>query len=122
MFDHVTMYVSDFDKNVRFYEETLAPLGCNIQYKDPKERVVGFGTPNQPSFWMVGGTKRTQTHLAFQAQNRKQVEAFYNAAIAAGGKDNGKPGIRSHYHENYYAAFVIDPEGNNIEAVCHRPE
>jgi catechol 2,3-dioxygenase-like lactoylglutathione lyase family enzyme len=84
--------------------------------------VVGYGVPPKPDFWTAEGTpNQPPVHIAFRADNRGQVDAFYQAAIAAGGKDNGPPGLRPHYHQDYYGAFVLDPDGHNIEAVCHTP-
>jgi predicted lactoylglutathione lyase len=84
--------------------------------------VIGYGVPPKPDFWIYGGTPEPDFHIAFRADNRKQVDEFYRAAIAAGGKDNGSPGLRPHYHEHFYGAFVLDPDGHNIEACCHKPE
>ena len=84
---------------------------------------IGFGKDSKPYFWMKGGTATNPSmHIAFEADDRSAVDAFYDAAIKAGGKDNGKPGVREYYHPNYYGAFVLDPDGQNIEAVCHKPE
>ena len=110
-----------------FYENALKPLGIKPLMEVTPEMTgtddshVGFGA-NRPFFWIGTGGKPTPgMHVAFLAQSRKTVDEFYAAAIAAGGKDNGKPGMRPHYHENYYGAFVFDPDGNNIETVCHKP-
>jgi catechol 2,3-dioxygenase-like lactoylglutathione lyase family enzyme len=82
---------------------------------------AGFGVPPKPDFWIGSGSPRDSIHVAFRAANRALVDAFYKAAISAGGRDNGAPGLRPHYHPNYYGAFVLDPDGHNIEAVCHDP-
>ena len=121
MIDHVTANVSDFDGAKDFYGKVLAPLGYSIQAEFPG--AAGFGSGEGiPDFWIGSSEERGATHVAFTAKDRGSVDAFYAAATSAGGKDNGAPGVRSHYHENYYAAFVHDADGNNIEAVCHAPE
>jgi catechol 2,3-dioxygenase-like lactoylglutathione lyase family enzyme len=121
MLDHVSANVSDFDQAKTFYSKALGPLGYSVQVEFPGG--AGFGTGEGiPDFWIGSNEERGATHVAFSAKDRATVEAFYEAATAAGGKDNGPPGVRAHYHENYYAAFVHDADGNNIEAVCHTPE
>jgi len=120
MIDHIGIRVSDLERAIAFYSAALAPLG----YKQIMrfEQFVGFGVPPKPDFWIQGGSAPNQpSHVAFQAIGRQRVRDFYAAAIAAGGKDNGPPGLRPHYHEHYYGAFVLDADGNNIEAVCHEP-
>jgi catechol 2,3-dioxygenase-like lactoylglutathione lyase family enzyme len=118
MIDHVTAKVRDFEQGKHFYTNALAPLGYSLQMEFPG--AAGFGTgEGAPDFWIGTNEERGATHIAFSAKDRASVDAFYEAATAAGGKDNGAPGIRPHYHENYYAAFVHDADGNNIEAVCH---
>jgi catechol 2,3-dioxygenase-like lactoylglutathione lyase family enzyme len=122
MIDHVTANISDFAQAKSFYEKTLAPLGYSVQ-AEFEGIAVGFGTGEGiPDFWIGSSGERGATHIAFSARDRSTVDAFYEAAVAAGGRDNGAPGLREHYHENYYAAFVHDADGNNIEAVCHKPE
>lgn len=127
MIDHTGYSVTDPAKSRRFYELALAPLGYQILREVPTQFtggkvVLGFGVPPKPDFWINEGTPQTpRVHLAFRAENRAQVDAFYAAAIAAGGTDNGKPGLRPHYHPDYYGAFVLDPDGHNVEAVCHAP-
>ena len=122
MLDHVTANVSDLEQAKRFYRDALAPLGYSLQMDFPG-MAAGFGTgEGGADFWISSYEERGSTHVAFSAPDRSTVERFYEAAIAAGGKDNGPPGLRPHYHETYYAAFVHDPDGNNIEAVCHQPE
>ncbi len=126
MFDHVGYAVTDHAKSCSFYLKALAPLGYTVQMEITPEMTgagaaTGFGI-DHPTLWIGEGEKKVSgVHLAFTAKDRATVDAFYKAAIAAGGTDNGKPGIRPHYHENYYGAFVLDPDGNNIEAVCHAP-
>jgi catechol 2,3-dioxygenase-like lactoylglutathione lyase family enzyme len=120
MIDHVTANVSDFEGAKRFYEQALAPLGYSLQMEF--EGAAGFGAGEGiPDFWIGSSAERGATHVAFSAPDRASVDSFYEAAIAAGGRDNGPPGLRPHYHETYYAAFVHDTDGNNIEAVSHRP-
>ena len=129
MLDHVGFAVADAERSKKFYEQALAPLGLSLIMSVTPEQTEaggtahGFGSDGKPYFW-VGDNERVGegTHVAFQADTRAQVHAFYKAALAAGGRDNGAPGLRPHYHPNYYAAFVFDPDGINIEAVCHRPE
>jgi catechol 2,3-dioxygenase-like lactoylglutathione lyase family enzyme len=121
MIDHVTANVGDFGQAKRFYEQALAPLGYSVQMEFPD--AAGFGTGQGiPDFWISSKPDRGATHVAFTAPDRAAVDAFHEAALAAGGADNGAPGIRAHYHETYYAAFVHDPDGNNVEAVTHRPD
>ena len=116
MLDHIGLKVSDFGKSKSFFEKALKPLGYKCMMEFPG--AAGFGA-EQPDFWISQGTPN-QSHIAFAATDRKIVDEFHKAAVAAGGKDNGKPGIRKEYHPTYYGAFVIDPDGNNIEAVCHK--
>lgn len=127
MIDHSGISVSDFDRAKAFYQAALAPLGGSYLFTVPPEhtggvKVGGFGIQS-PCFWINEGAAQTPPlHFAFKAETRTEVDKFYTAAIAAGGKDNGNPGPRPHYHEHYYGAFVLDHDGNNIEAVCHLPE
>lgn len=126
MIDHTGLEVSSLAKSLPFYEKALAPLGIKAIHKFTKEQagadMAGFGEPPKPDFWIAEGTpNKPIIHIAFRAKSRALVDAFYKAAIAAGGRDNGKPGIREYYHPNYYGAFVLDPDGHNIEAVCHDP-
>ncbi len=127
MLDHVGFSISDMKASRIFYEKALAPLGIKVLMEITPEMTggedsqIGLGT-DRADFWIgTGNTRATGVHVAFAAESRKAVDAFYAAALSAGGSDNGKPGIRPHYHENYYGAFVRDPDGNNIEAVCHSP-
>ncbi len=127
MLDHIGFGVSDFARSKQFYERALAPLGYRIVMEvAPQESggdtFAGFGDERKPYFWIGTGNALTgRLHVAFMAKDRAAVDAFYSAAIAAGGKDYGAPGLRPHYHPNYYGAFVLDPDGHNVEAVCHRP-
>jgi catechol 2,3-dioxygenase-like lactoylglutathione lyase family enzyme len=121
MIDHVTANVDDFEQAKGFYAQVLEPLGYALKLEFPGG--AGFGTgEGMPDFWISSHDERGATHVAFTASDRAAVDAFHAAAIAAGAEDNGAPGVRPHYHETYYAAFVHDPSGNNVEAVCHRPE
>jgi len=128
MIDHAGVVVSDYARSKAFYLAALAPLGYALIAEIPKAvtghtDVAGFGEPPKPDFWIsAGSANKPPLHIAFRAASRALVDAFYRAAIAAGGRDNGGPGIRAHYHPNYYGAFVLDPDGHNIEAVCHEPE
>jgi catechol 2,3-dioxygenase-like lactoylglutathione lyase family enzyme len=119
--DHVGLPAHDVAASRRFYEAALAPLGFAVVMEVPGMPGAGFGLPGKPSFWVQPGAGAGGIHLAFHAATRDQVDAFYAAALAAGGTDNGAPGVREHYHPTYYAAFVLDPDGNNVEAVCHDP-
>ena len=124
MIDHVGLSVVDFRRSKEFYRKALEPLGYGLimEFADGPG-VAGFGAGGKPDFWIDGAGKASpKLHVAIGAANRAQVDAFYRAAIAAGGTDNGKPGLRPEYHENYYGAFVLDPDGHNIEAVTHLPE
>jgi len=126
--DHMSLSVEDFARAKDFYGKALAPLGWTLIMEVPAELTgtvdgAGFGVGGKPFFWLAGGGRQTpHAHIAFGCETRAEVDAFYKAAMAAGGKDNGPPGIREMYHPNYYGAFVWDPEGHNIEAVCHAPE
>jgi catechol 2,3-dioxygenase-like lactoylglutathione lyase family enzyme len=121
MIDHVTANVTDIERGKQFYERALAPLGYTLRMEFPG--AAGFGAADgMPDFWIGSSQERGATHVAFSAPDRAAVDAFHEAALAAGGTDNGPPGLRPHYHETYYAAFVHDPDGNNIEAVSHRAE
>lgn len=116
--DHIGIAISDLEKSKQFYIKVLAPLGIKLIAED--QGWIGFGRGWKADFWFgVDKFPQTPMHIAFSAENRKQVDAFYEVAILAGASDNGKPGIREVYHPNYYSAFVIDLDGHNIEAVCH---
>ena len=119
MIDHMGIEVTDLDKSIAFYTKALAPLGYELVMK--WEQFAGFGVKGKPDFWIGKGAPKNTIHVAFRADGRARVRDFYEAAMAAGGKDNGAPGTRPHYHEHYYGAFVRDPDGHNIEAVCHEP-
>jgi len=128
MIDHVGFAVSDFARSKAFYAQALAPLGYALivefgaGHTASGGPAAGFGKGGKPDFWIGGesGLKGT-LHIAIGADDRATVDAFYQAALAAGGRDNGAPGLRPHYHPDYYGAFVLDPDGHNIEAVCHAP-
>ena len=137
MIDHFGFPVTDYARSKAFYEKALAPLGytliMEVRQDEHDSPAAGFGKSGKPDFW-IGGHKRVYArlrralgglnramHIAIATENRATVDAFHRAALAAGGKDNGKPGLRPHYHANYYGAFVLDPDGHNIEAVCHAP-
>ncbi|MET0309057.1 MAG: VOC family protein [Sphingomonas sp.] len=128
MIDHVGFAVTNLDASRTFYEAALEPLGIAILMTVTPEQTeaggtaIGFGKGESPFFW-IGDNEAVGegTHIAFTADTRAQVDAFYRGAMEAGGRDNGAPGIREHYHPDYYAAFVFDPDGMNIEAVCHKP-
>ena len=123
MVDHVGLNVRDYEASRTFYEQALAPLGYSVVMAVDEFRAAGFGTHDKPEFWVAEREPfGTGTHVAFGCDDRAAVDLFHTAALAAGGVDNGAPGLREHYHPSYYAAFVLDPDGNNVEAVCHRPE
>lgn len=126
--DHTSLSVSDFAKAKAFYAAALGPLGITVLMEFPKAvtgnvDVAGLGSNGKPFFWLADAGKTSpRIHIAFVAGSRAEVDAFYKAAIAAGGADNGKPGLRPMYHPDYYGAFVLDADGHNVEAVCHKPE
>ena len=128
MLDHIGIAASDFEASRRFYEAALAPLGIGLVMEVTPEQTggyhgLGMGKDGKPFFWVgSGGPKGAGMHVAFVADSRAEVDAFHAAAMAAGGKDNGAPGLRPWYHPDYYGAFVFDPDGINVEAVCHKPE
>jgi len=123
MFDHVKFGVSDYAAGKAFFLKALAPLGVTAGSEgDPSYGIELCGKTNSSLCLYQAREKPAPLHIAFVANTRQQVQAFYHAALAAGGKDNGAPGLRPHYHANYYAAFVTGPDGHNIEAVCHAPE
>ncbi len=122
--DHVSLPVSDYARAREFYKQALAPLGiaAMMEYGE----AGGFGRDGKPDFWIAGPQGRSlpaivPSHLAFATRSRAEVDAFYRAALAAGARDNGAPGLRPQYHPNYYGAFVLDPDGHNVEAVYHGP-
>lgn len=121
MFDHVGIGVSNVSESKAFFLAALAPLGVEVVKEGAYG--VGIGKNGKPAFWLhEASVVAGAIHLAFVAESRKQVDAFHEAALAAGGTDNGAPGLRPHYHSSYYGAFVIGPDGHNVEAVCHQPE
>ncbi len=125
MIDHVGFHAADFATSKAFYDAVFASLGGSLMMTVPPEHtggksLVGYGR-DHPVFWLEGSPGGVPQHIAFSAQSRAQVDAFHAAALAAGGADNGAPGLRLEYSENYYAAFAFDPDGNNVEAVCHLP-
>jgi catechol 2,3-dioxygenase-like lactoylglutathione lyase family enzyme len=125
MIDHTGVYVSDFAKAKHFYSKALGAIGYQALHEFPAEvtgstAVAGFGEPPKADFWIHEGTpNRPAIHVAFRVNSRELVDQFYSAALAAGGRDNGAPGPRPHYHADYYGCFVLDPDGHNVEAVCH---
>ena len=126
MIDHVGFPVSDYERSKAFYSKALAPLGyvlvMEVRQDEHDSPAAGFGASGKPDFWIGGeGGLNRAMHVAIAAGDRAAVDAFYHAALAAGAKDNGAPGLRPHYHPDYYGAFVLDPDGHNVEAVCHKP-
>jgi catechol 2,3-dioxygenase-like lactoylglutathione lyase family enzyme len=128
MIDHIGLAVSKMERSKTFYVDALKPLGIGVIMEVSAEETgadahAGFGKDDKAFFWIgTGNNPRGGVHVAFTAQTRAEVDSFYRAALAAGGRDNGAPGLRPYYHPSYYGAFIFDPDGNNIEAVCHRPE
>lgn len=129
MIDHLSSYATDFVKSKAFYSAAFEQLGYSIQAEFvatwntdfPTQRLCAFGPANRPVFWLIETqVMHTPRHVAFSAASRQMVDNFYHRTMDTGGIDNGKPGLRTMYHENYYGAFVIDPDGNNVEAVCHQ--
>ena len=121
MIDHIGLKVKDFKKSLAFYAKALAPIGYKVISEGSGYAGLGAGT--SPVLWISQGEPpKPGVHLAFNSRKRAQVDRFHQEALKAGGKDNGKPGIRKDYHEHYYGAFALDPDGNNIEAVCHDPK
>jgi catechol 2,3-dioxygenase-like lactoylglutathione lyase family enzyme len=119
--DHIGLNVSDYEASKAFYLRALEPLGIVAVMEFPEWKALGLGDGQKPYLWISErGAPCTSTHVALAVPDTETVDAFYTAAIAAGGIDNGAPGLRPHYHEHYYGAFVLDPDGNNLEAVCHR--
>jgi catechol 2,3-dioxygenase-like lactoylglutathione lyase family enzyme len=124
MIDHIGLSVSDYERSKAFYRAALAPLSYELIWEVSEVGPwAGFGAGGKPDFWIgKGEATAPRVHVAFRARDRATVRAFYEAALAAGARDNGPPGLRPEYHPSYYGAFVIDPEGHNLEAVCHDPE
>jgi catechol 2,3-dioxygenase-like lactoylglutathione lyase family enzyme len=127
MIDHTGIYTREYERSKAFYSAALGAIGYALLMEFPASvtghtDVAGYGEPPAADFWIYKGAPHVPPlHVAFRVATRAQVDAFYQAALAAGGRDNGPPGPRPHYHEHYYGAFVLDPDGNNIEAVCHQP-
>ena len=119
MLDHIGLVVADYARSKEFFGKALAPLGYTLLMEFGT--LAGFGVGGKPDFWISQGSPAARAHVAFSSANRTTVDAFYRASLAAGGCDNGPPGLRPQYHPDYYGAFVYDPDGNNIEAVCHLP-
>lgn len=129
MIDHISIAVSDVKRSKTFYDRLLAAIGVHVEMavpasiKDSGGDSYGYGDAGKPYFWIVdGGRTEEGVHVAFSVESRAQVDAFHMAGLAAGGTDNGAPGLRLHYHPSYYAAFILDPDGINVEAVCHKPQ
>jgi catechol 2,3-dioxygenase-like lactoylglutathione lyase family enzyme len=122
MLDHVGFAVSDYQRSKAFYARALEPLGISL-LMEPVAEAAGFGRDGKPFFWIEsrGAAVRGRLHVAFAVDDRATVDAFHAAALAAGATDNGAPGVREIYHPHYYGAYVLDPDGHNIEAVCHKP-
>jgi catechol 2,3-dioxygenase-like lactoylglutathione lyase family enzyme len=120
IYDHIGLKVQDLDAGVRFYSAALAPLGHALASRDAAG--AGFGPPGEPALWLtrVAAPAGAGAHVAFRAKDRAAVDRFHAAGLAAGGRDNGGPGLRADYGPTYYAAFLLDPDGNNVEAVCMR--
>lgn len=125
MIDHMTFRVRDIEKTKIFYSKVLIPIGYKLGFEEVfgDTKVIGFSKNNKTDTWFTSDTPVSgPVHIAWKVNSKSEVAAFYEAAIAAGGKDNGKPGKREIYHPNYYGAFVLDPDGNNIEAVFHEAD
>jgi catechol 2,3-dioxygenase-like lactoylglutathione lyase family enzyme len=121
MLDHLGLAVTDYDRSRAFYERALEPLGIQFMM-EPVPQVGGFGDGRKPYFWIASrAPAQSGVHVAFATDSREVVDAFHAAALEAGGTDNGAPGVREIYHPHYYGAYVLDPDSNNIEAVCHNP-
>jgi catechol 2,3-dioxygenase-like lactoylglutathione lyase family enzyme len=118
MLDHIGIPVTDLAQSKKFFVSALAPLGYKVLFD--LAHAVGMGSEAAPAFWIGKGQTGAPLHIAFFAADRESVDAFHRVALAAGGRDNGQPGVRAQYHPNYYAAFVHDPDGNNIEVVCRK--
>lgn len=120
--DHLSTYATDYAATRQFYEVVLAELGYTVQADYPQYNSCAFGPEGRPVFWVIGVEEvASPRHVAFTAARRDEVDAFYGRGLTSGGSDNGEPGLRSQYHPHYYGAFLLDPDGNNVEAVCHWP-
>jgi catechol 2,3-dioxygenase-like lactoylglutathione lyase family enzyme len=122
MIDHASICVSNYQTAKEFYSKALSPLGYSVSMDVPEIKAAGFGVNGKPDFWISEKETIGTVHVALGVESRSVVDGFYEAALKAGGKDNGAPGLRTHYHPHYYGAFVYDADGNNIEVVCHKPE
>ncbi|MFV8783391.1 VOC family protein [Microbulbifer sp. SA54] len=121
MLDHIGLIVHDYQRSKAFYQAALAPLGYELVME--MAEWAGFGWGDKPDLLIKGGSStKPAVHIAFRAEDRETVHTFYKAALQAGGKDNGAPGLRPEYHDSYYSAVVLDPDGHNLEVVCHIPE
>jgi catechol 2,3-dioxygenase-like lactoylglutathione lyase family enzyme len=118
VYDHIGLRVKDLDASVRFYQAALAPLGHVLCSRD--DSGAGFGPAGEPALWLYPGAAGSAAHVAFRAGDRAAVDRFHAAGVDAGGRDHGRPGLRADYSPTYYAAFLVDPDGNNVEAVCLR--
>ena len=121
MIDHVSLHVGDIETSKEFFSKALKPLDYSLKMEFPEYKVAGFASGGKTDFWLNGSGANQTTHVAFAAADKTAVEAFYESGLAAGGKDNGKPGYRKDYSPGYYAAFLLDPDGHNIEVVFHDP-
>jgi catechol 2,3-dioxygenase-like lactoylglutathione lyase family enzyme len=120
LLDHIGLPVADVQRSKAFYQQALAPLGITLMM-EPSGQAAGFGKEGKPFFWLEPRPAVQRVHVAFAADDRATVDAFHAAALEAGGTDNGAPGVREIYHPHYYGAYVLDPDNNNVEAVCHKP-
>jgi catechol 2,3-dioxygenase-like lactoylglutathione lyase family enzyme len=121
MIDHIQLKVKNYEKSRQFYARALEALGYGVESEDPAGKSAGFGTKGAIDLWIGEGAPISRLHIAFRAKDRKAVAKFHAAALAAGGTDNGAPGVRADYSPTYFAAFILDPDGNNLELVCHEP-
>jgi catechol 2,3-dioxygenase-like lactoylglutathione lyase family enzyme len=121
MINHITLHVNDIDKAKDFYSKTLGPLGYTVTGEYPEWKLIGMGTDGKSDLWILGDGAKQEMHVAFTASDKDAIQKFYDGGLAAGGKDNGAPGYRENYTPGYYAGFVTDPDGHNIEAVFMDP-